>query len=613
MKKLHPITTFWGRLALTLALLFASLWSLMSAANLGNLSISDIRLTYDNRDLPVADLPLSRALIGRYAVQLSLDTHGKSALSLRVIPDDELHRVLVNGQPVSLQGFSRSQRRDYSKGLVLPLRDLRPDAANIVQFELSNASNPAGFDVRPVASLSGQQMVLLAVALALLALALLRHLPISRGQGVIVAAGLVACTVYLSQTDSFTRTFDVYEGGGHRDYIHYLIEHQSFPLASEGWEYHQPPLYYMVTALTKVLLVDASGGDDRWAQWLALWLWAIFLWASLAALRIAFRVHPWALLLASVALCFWPSGIVHSIRIGNDVPLYAFYALGFFFTLRWWRTGARQCLMWAAFWAACALLTKSNALALWAVLGGLWWLRSVRHGKGLLLSPWRRRQAVGAAFVLGAFFVVAVGINLGDNLWYYAKGQSEDWLLSNVSNTINSGLQVANRPANYLVFDLATFIQQPFMSSWQDIYGRQYFWNYVLRSSLSSEFFFSGDSFKLWGKVNGVLLLLMLAGQVYYSVTHNAVLDNRARIRGLYRAMPWLLTIVFPLLLLLAYRIKVPLSCNTDFRYVYMMLVPLLYWSAHALTREGFLARFLALTPAAIGLSSIVWLALLLR
>lgn len=613
MKKLHPITAFFGRVALTLALLFASLWCLMSAANVGNLSISDVRLTYDNRDVPVADLPLSRSLIGRYAVQLSLDTHGKSALSLRVIPDDELHRVLVNGQAVSLQGFSRNQRRDYSKGLVLPLRDLRPDAVNSVQFELSNASNPAGFDVRPVASLSGQQMVLLAVALALLAFALLRHLPISRGQGFILAAGLVACTVYLSQTDSFTRTFDVYEGGGHRDYIHYLIEHQSFPLASEGWEYHQPPLYYSFAALVKVLLVEEVAGDDRWAQWLALWLWLIFLWASLAALRLAFRAHPRALLLASLALCLWPSGIVHSIRIGNDVPLYAFYALGFFFTLRWWRSGASRMLAWAAFWAACALLTKSNALALWAVLGCLWFLRTIRHGRGFIHMPWRRSQALHSVVIWGGFFVVAVALNLGDNVWHYIKGDSADWLLSNVSTTINPGLKVENKPLNYLVFDVVTYLQYPFISTWDDQYGRQYFWNFLLRSSLSSEFFYYGTELVYWGKINGVLLLLMLAGQVYYSVTHNAVLNNRARIRGLYRAMPWLLAIVFPLLLLLAYRIKVPLSCNTDFRYVYMMLVPLLYWSAHAFTRKGFLARLLALAPAAIGLSSIVWLALLLR
>lgn len=595
------------------ALVTASLWCLMGVGNLGNVSISAVTLEYKSRSLPVSSLPLSRQLLGNYSVSVKLDSRGKESVALRVIPDDELHAVTLNGEAVSLQSFSRQQRRDYSKGLVLPLSGLNPEAPNTLRFELSNASNPAGFDLRTVARLSAAQMGLVAFAFLLLAAALYRSLPISRGQGVVLALGLIACLVYLSQTDSHTRTFDVYEGGGHRDYIHYVIEHKSFPPASQGWEYHQPPAYYTLAALVKVLWVDA-GDDDRWGQWLALWLWTIFLWASLAALRLAFRAHPGALLLASVALCLWPSGIVHSVRIGNDVPLYTFYALGFYFCLRWWQTGASRLLAWAAFWAACALLTKSNALALWAVLGCLWLLRSARHGRGLFFLPRYRAEALRAAGILGGFFAVAVALNLGDNLWHYWQGESADWLLSNVSTTINPGLEVANKPFNYLVLDIATYLQYPFISSWDDQYGRQYFWNYLLRSSLSSEFFYPGQALAWWGKVNGVLLLAMLVGQVYFAATYRAGLAPPQRWRRLYRAAPWLLAIVFPLLLLLAYRIKVPLSCNTDFRYVYMMLVPLLYVSARVWTRpRQWLAKALALAAPLIGLLSLFWLAVLLH
>ncbi|MCP8900582.1 hypothetical protein [Gilvimarinus xylanilyticus] len=586
----------------------------MTASNWGGLGVADVTLHRDGQTQSLASLPLSRSLTGDYSISLSLDSRGKESVALRLIPDDELHAVTLNGEPVSLQKFSRSQRRDYSKGLVLPLAGLNPEAPNTLRFELSNASNPAGFDLRPVASFSAAQMGLVVFAFLLLAAALYRPLPISKGQGLVLALGLIACLVYLSQTDSYTRTFDVYEGGGHRDYIHYVIEHKSFPPASEGWEYHQPPAYYTLAALVKVLWVEADGDDDRWGQWLALWLWAIFLWASLAALRLAFRAHPGALLLASVALCLWPSGIVHSIRIGNDVPLYTFYALGFYFCLRWWQTGASRALAWAAFWAACALLTKSNALALWAVLGCLWFLRSARHGRALFLLPRYRTQALRAMGILGGFFAVAVALNLGDNLWHYWQGESADWLLSNVSTTINPGLQVANKPFNYLVLDIATYLQYPFISSWDDQYGRQYFWNYLLRSSLSSEFFYQGQALALWGKVNGVLLLAMLVGQIYFAAIYHSTLAASQRWRRLYRAAPWLLAIVFPLLLLLAYRIKVPLSCNTDFRYVYMLLVPLLYVSARVWTRQcQWLAKALALAAPLIGLLSVFWLAVLLQ
>ena len=134
----------------------------------------------------------------------------------------------------------------------------------------------------------------------------------------------------------------------------------------------------------------------------------------------------------------------------------------------------------------------------------------------------------------------------------------------------------------------------------------------MFRSSLSSEFFYTGDALQWWGKVCGILLLVMLVGQLYFTAVNNAVLNGRSRLRRVYRALPWLLAMVFPLLLLLAYRIKVPLSCNTDFRYIYMVLVPLVYWSALAFKRRGRgLATLFALSAPAIGALSVLWLSLL--
>ncbi|WP_041522024.1 hypothetical protein [Gilvimarinus agarilyticus] len=600
------------RYGITCCLLLLSLALLVLANNSSRLAVQNLQLEQHNRTTDLATLPLQQNIIGRYWVSLELNPGNRAELALRVVPDDELLAVEVNGQSVSLQGISRQALRDYSKGVVLPLSGFTPNRFNQVRFELRNQSNPAGFDLRAASRLGFGQLLLMLPAFALLLWALARHLPLSRWQGVILLGSLAASITYLSVTDSYTRTFDVYEGGGHRDYIHYLVEHRSLPLASEGWEYHQPPLYYTMAALAKSLLPDTEVVDDRWAQWLALWLWVVFLWASLATLRIALRGHRWALWLASFSVCFWPSGIVHSIRIGNDVPVYAFYALGFYFTLRWWRTGASKPLLWAAVWAAAALLTKSNALALWAVLGCLWWARTLHLGRNPLKRAYLKRRSSASLAILAVFFTVAVALNLGDNIWHYYQGQSSDWLLSNVSTTIHSGLKVGNEPENYLVFDLATFLQQPFISTWEDRYGRQYFWNFVFRSSLSSEFFYTGDTLQWWGKVCGILLLVMLVGQLYFTAVNNALLSGRSRLRRVYRALPWLLAVVFPLLLLLAYRIKVPLSCNTDFRYIYMALVPLVYWSVLAFKRRGRgVATLCALSAPAIGALSVLWLSLL--
>lgn len=165
------------------------------------------------------------------------------------------------------------------------------------------------------------------------------------------------------------------------------------------------------------------------------------------------------MLIVSSALCFWPAGIIHSIRIGNDLPLYAFYALAFYYALRWWRGHATPHLWYASLWASMALLTKSNALAVWGVIGVLFLVHSYRLWQLRREHPLHLRQIRKNFTILTTCFVVTMALNFGDNLWHYLDGTSSDWLLSNVSESINPGLKVENKPVNYLIFDTATFFK----------------------------------------------------------------------------------------------------------------------------------------------------------
>ena len=40
---------------------------------------------------------------------------------------------------------------------------------------------------------------------------------------------------------------------GHLDYVRYLLDHKSIPLANEGWEAYQPPLFYLASAIVMSL------------------------------------------------------------------------------------------------------------------------------------------------------------------------------------------------------------------------------------------------------------------------------------------------------------------------------------------------------------------------
>src|SRR5690606_20538877 len=398
----------------------------------------------------------------------------------------------------------------------------------------------------------------------------------------------------------------------HRDYIEYLITHRTTPPPGDGWEYHQPPLYYTLAALSKTLLISPKLYSDTWGQLLALWFWVVFLMASLATLRISCPKKGVALLIASAAVCLWPAGVIHSIRIGNDIPLYTFYALAFYYTVRWWQSRKNNLLLYASLWASLALLTKSNALAAWGVIGVLFLTEASRLWTHRKVRLNQIRKIHSAFIVLAATFSITMILNFGGNVMHYLDGTSNDWLLSNVSDTIHSGLQVGNKPANYLVFDLATYLQHPFITSWDDKYGRQYFWNFVWRSSLTSEFIFQGQLLNIWGILNGIFLLMMLTGIALYAVQQGTLLDARTRYRGLYRNLPWIAAVIMPFVLLLAYRIKVPLSCNTDFRYVYPVLLPLLYLSVKVWNEPGLrLTKIFAIGTPLIAVLTLPWVLVL--
>lgn len=604
------------RYLLTTLLSLGALVALMWLSTWQSISLQKVEVSTNASDYQAVTLPFSQDHIGGYSIRVTLDGIRTNTHSFRIYPDDEIHALTVNGQPVPLDHLSVDERRNYGSGFTIEIDQFTPNQTNILEAQLSNASNPAGFRIESTKRLSNSKLFVIYLMLAVLVLVLKRHLHINKTQTLVLLVSLAISTLYLLKTDERTRTFDVFEGGGHRDYIEYLIEHKALPIPGDGWEYHQPPLYYLAAALAKQTApIDSKVSGELWGQLFGLYLWVLFLASSLATLKLAFRKHPLVIAMASLALCLWPSGIIHSIRIGNDLGVYACYSLAFFYTIKWWRSRDSHTLFWASLWMAGSLLSKSNGLAVAGVLGIL----MLFHIYGLVRKPTLFQQHKAKLLrdiaIAGGLFCSAILLNFADNIKHYLDGTSKDWLLSNVSEMINPGLKVGNELNNYLVFDSATFLQEPFISTWEDKYGRQYFWNFVLRSALSSEYFFNGDGMRFWGITNGVLLLVMLGGAVIFYLQQQPQTSTVKLKRLVYRNAPWLMALVFPFILLLAYRIKVPLSCNTDFRYIYPVLLPILFFVFQAWSSSSRLviARMMTLAAPLIGLGSLMWIYLLLQ
>lgn len=605
-----------SRYLITTALCIGTLVALMWISTWQSISLQKTEISYNNGPFENIRLPFGQDHIGPYKVKITVDGITSENHRFRIYPDDEIHHLTVNGKPVSLDSFSIEDRRNYGSGFVIDITQLIPNEINVIEADLSNASNPAGFRIESTNRLTNIKLFAIYIALIILVIVLSRHLHITKVQLFLLFLSLALSTLYLSKTDERTRTFDVFEGGGHKDYIEYLIDHHKLPIPGDGWEYHQPPLYYLTAAIAKQLApIDSKVSGELWGQLFALFLWTLFLTSSLATLNFSLRKHQTALLLASVALCLWPSGIIHSIRIGNDLGVYACYGLAFFYTIKWWKKRDSATLFWASLWMAASLLSKSNGLAVAGVLGILVLLHIYSSARKKHLFQQNKTKLIRDVAIAGGLFSCAILLNFADNVKHYLDGTSEDWLLSNVSEMINPGLKVNNEVKNYIIFDSATFLEQPFISTWEDKYGRQYFWNFVLRSSLSSEYFFNGKWMELWGIINGVLLLMMIAGTLIFYLQQQPQTSWNKIKRLSYKNAPWIMALVFPFILLLAYRIKVPLSCNTDFRYIYPVIVPILFFALQPWYTQQKLpiARILTLGAPLIGLNSILWIGILIN
>ena len=150
--------------------------------------------------------------------------------------------------------------------------------------------------------------------------------------------------------------------------------------------------------------------------------------------------------------------------------------------------------------------------------------------------------------------------------------KSKDFIIGNI-HALNGGLLVGNKPINYLLFDFKTFIKKPFMNPWSDETGRQYYWNYLLKSSLFGEF---SD----FGKNKNIVIMAQLISLVfvffigYFLILLSWLFLNKTKPERIKKIFPLIvISIIAPLLILTATRIKHPYSAQADFRYIFPVII----------------------------------------
>jgi 4-amino-4-deoxy-L-arabinose transferase-like glycosyltransferase len=325
------------------------------------------------------------------------------------------------------------------------------------------------------------------VACALVYLATRGRLPtfVGRRFPEIALVGIVAFWLYLFAA-KFTRlpVTSGFDAPAHLDYVRFLLEQRSLPLASDGWSMYHPPLFYALSAGALTLFgAGVSSPEARWILRLVPFLAGVG--QVLLTYALARRVFPGDPVRTSVAVLFaglLPMNVYTAAYVSNE-SLHGFLA-------------------GAALLVTCWLLLCQGSRARWTVLlGGVIGLALLTKITTFVLLPGilatlaaKRWIADGApppraaASVVG---VVAVAATVAG--WFYLRNQLElgqplvgNW---NVPGQTETWWQSPgfHRPGYYLSFGAS--LVRPFFSAFHSFWDGLYasFWGDGLVAGIALE------------------------------------------------------------------------------------------------------------------------------
>ena len=177
-----------------------------------------------------------------------------------------------------------------------------------------------------------------------------------------------------------------FDAGQHEDYIQYIQEKHALPLPEEGWEMHQPPLYYAASALLLDLFnLPADIANDDTTIVLQIENGVIGLvqcWLVLRCMRRLFPGNPAAQAAGLLAGAFLPPNIYLTQYVTNEPLAALLVTAAFYLCLRalTMETGGVRLHAALGLVLGAALLTKLSALlALPVILPALGWRLAARR------------------------------------------------------------------------------------------------------------------------------------------------------------------------------------------------------------------------------------------
>ncbi len=300
---------------------------------------SDDGYTKNNNSRPI-EIPFSQDStdIKSYLYTGIVEYHYPDPTTVRIIPDDHLIYIMINGKNVFLGNIGSEKLTDWKKGFNIDFGPYITNGDNSIELKiLDEGGGSYGLNIRNANIYHNNLLLILSgffiLFFFILFYHLLRKMKLDRITISIFLCGLLVCLVYIGNTEITENSYDVIEGGtGHLNYIEYIVNKHLLPRPDRGWTYYHPPLYYLSAALVyETARLSGIHNIYKILQGLSLVFFAFFWLFGILILKRTVP-HKYLYYLSILILVFWPSGFIHSIRVGNDVMLYSLFTAGLYFS-----------------------------------------------------------------------------------------------------------------------------------------------------------------------------------------------------------------------------------------------------------------------------------------
>jgi hypothetical protein len=520
--------------------------------------ISDVKITRNNitKNIQMPYLA-NMAKDEVFLISFKLYVKNKKSVKFNVVPDDCIQEILINGEKFPLYGIDGLC--DYQNGIHFDFSKYVLEGMNSFELRIMNTGGPGGLRVEKsymgFRSLSLMHYVFTLFFL-LAAVLILRKFKFNFIAISIILLGIIVRLIVYAYTGPLHNPHDV---EGHLHYIQIIAEEKRIPKIDEYFSTYHPPLYYIASAAIKniVDIYDPNFTDRVLQQFSMLLSFGSIIFGVALILNLLGNCR--FAYLASLLSVLWLGFVVAAPRIGNDVLFYFGASFCMLFAQRYWRLHKNIDILLASVGAAVALAAKSSGfviLGVWVIIYTLSAVRSLKIGSLRILL---------ASALIIAFSILLSNYRSIVNIFEGKK-------IELVGNTryAHDDQKIQSSIGNYLYFDLKDYLLFPYTSVWQDAGGRQYFWNFTIKSSL-----YLHKEAGAWKHPIGNVLDTTLC--IFALLIFVLALWGIIHVKS--KDIPPLLFTISLFAALIYFRAVYPYACSNEFRYILPVLFPFLYFS----------------------------------